>query len=400
MSANSAKAKEVISRARTKLLSSHPFYGYIACRLKLREITEFPDGSPLPTMATDGIHLFYNPDFTASLSKQQALGAIAHETEHVYLKHVPRGMDIVKDDRMWPIAQIAMDMAINPHLKDGGFELIEGAVFPEQKYWSDSFENHYKRLSKNVKNISVSLTGKDGSGKGSCAGSRPLKGANGQELTQAERAQIESDMQMTIMNAGSFAKAAGKLPADIERLLGEMRKPKVAWQDVLRRFMLAPAKNDYRMTPPNRRYIWQNLYLPTLRSETVGDVLLVIDGSGSTHHIFPQFISEFASILLDVRPEKLHVMVWDTECSWMQSYDSYNDETRDSLSKNRFGAGGGSVFTDTFEYFARETGVTPQIAIVLTDMEIYFPEEPDYPVLWVATEDIEGPFGETVRIEI
>lgn len=388
MANNSALAKDVIHRGNTRLLSTHPFYGFISCHFKLRE------ENSQPTMATDNVHLFYNTDFVTKLTKPQVVGGLAHESMHVYLKHIIRGMDIVKDEAHWPIAQVAMDMAINPVLKDAGFELIEGAVYPPKEHWNESFEQHFKRLLKSAKKVPVGCGG-------GCSGAKPMPGGSGKEASPAERAAADAEMDTLIMNAASFARAAGKLPADIERAINALRAPKVQWQDVLRRFMQATAKNDYRMLPPNRRYIHQEMYLPSLRSETVGDVLLVIDGSGSTMHVFPQFISEFASILQDVRPERLHVMVWDTRCTWMRVFDGFGEESQENLAalQSEMGAGGGSVFNDTFDYFERESGITPQVAVVLTDMEIYFPDDPGYPVMWVATEDIEGPFGDTVRIE-
>jgi hypothetical protein len=39
--------------------------------------------------------------------------------------------------------------------------------------------------------------------------------------------------------------------------------------------------------------------------------------------------------------------------------------------------------------------------VYLTDMYGTFPnKEPEYPVLWCATSDVVGPFGETLRIEV
>lgn len=409
MMKDSEKAKEAISKGKVRLLSKKPFHGYIACHLKQREVDS------MPTMATDGVHLYYNPTFTADLSKPQIEGALEHEVLHVYLKHLIRVYGLVPcvdlhytdrepdphDNCTWEIAQVAMDMAINPRMKDGGVDLIDGAVYPPKEHWDESFEQHYKRL--------VSEAKKSGRKKvhytcgGGCSGAKPMPGRDGKSKpTPAERTAADAEMQTLIMNAASFARAAGKLPADIERMIQDLRAPKVAWYDVLRRFMQSTAKNDYRMTPPNRRFVHQNLYLPSLRSEAVGRVALFLDGSGSTWHVFPQFMAEYASILLEVQPEVLDVIVWDTRPTWWRSYDNFSDETGQTIMEQmpRMGAGGGSVFTEMFTWYKEQFQADPQIAICLTDMEIYWPEAPDYPVMWVATTDIQGPFGETVRIDV
>jgi len=394
-------AVEAIRRGRVRLLSSHPFYGHLACRFKLREWAEDTiNGVPM-TMATDGEHLFYSPEFVLSLSKTQIVAALAHETTHVYLKHPLRMLDVMNDpEKDWPYAAYAADLAINPRLKDAGFDIPPNGAYPDKQYWDDAFEVHYKRLKKEAKQQKQPKCGKCGGG---CAGVQPPKGKGKGNLSAAERAKMEADIQEAVMSAANFARAAGKLPADIERMIADLRAPKISWKDVLRRFMTATTKNDYRMMPPNRRYIHQGIYLPSLRSDAVEDVLLIIDGSGSTYNVFPQFISEFASVLLDVRPERLHVMVWDTRCTWHREFDGYSDESQKSLAELQpeMGAGGGTVFTECFDWFAKETGITPQVGIVLTDMELFgeWPADPSYPVLWVASTDIVGPYGETVKIE-
>ena len=51
-----------LQKARTTLLLDHPFFGSLLFRLKGRE------SRSIKTMATDGISLFYNPDFVDTLN--------------------------------------------------------------------------------------------------------------------------------------------------------------------------------------------------------------------------------------------------------------------------------------------------------------------------------------------
>lgn len=140
MADNSYLAKEMIYAARTRLLMTHPFYGRLAQRFKLRET---PDQ---PTMATDSVSLFYNADFVVKQSKAGLVAVLAHEVEHVYRNHVPRMMRLIPNWENNPqgvsLAQIAADMAVNPPLKDGGFELPGDAVYPEKDFWDDTLEGH------------------------------------------------------------------------------------------------------------------------------------------------------------------------------------------------------------------------------------------------------------------
>jgi len=65
-----------LRRARTLLLLHYPFFGYLTAKLKLVE-TE-----AVPTAATDGKSIFFNPKFTKMLDPNQTLTLIAHEVGH------------------------------------------------------------------------------------------------------------------------------------------------------------------------------------------------------------------------------------------------------------------------------------------------------------------------------
>ena len=51
-----------IQKARTSLILDHPFFGSLLFRLKGRECRS------IQTMATDGVSLFYNPEFVETPS--------------------------------------------------------------------------------------------------------------------------------------------------------------------------------------------------------------------------------------------------------------------------------------------------------------------------------------------
>jgi hypothetical protein len=70
-----------LQKARTTLLLDHPFFGSLLFRLKGRE------SRSIKTMATDGISLFYNPDFVDTLNAATLCGVLAHEVLHPGLQH-------------------------------------------------------------------------------------------------------------------------------------------------------------------------------------------------------------------------------------------------------------------------------------------------------------------------
>jgi hypothetical protein len=61
-----------LTRARVQLLLLQPFFGTLCLRLKLIR-------GDLPTMATDGSKIVYNPAFVDQLKPAELEGTLAHE---------------------------------------------------------------------------------------------------------------------------------------------------------------------------------------------------------------------------------------------------------------------------------------------------------------------------------
>ena len=95
----SEEAKEKLVAARIKMLFNQPFFGNIACRLKIVDIT---DDGWCPTAATDGRHFFYNRNFVNSLNTQQVVFLVGHEIGHCIYEHFLRVGD--RDKKYWNMA--------------------------------------------------------------------------------------------------------------------------------------------------------------------------------------------------------------------------------------------------------------------------------------------------------
>jgi predicted metal-dependent peptidase len=120
-----------IQKARTALLLDHPFFGSLLFRLKGRECRS------IPTMATDGVSLYYNPEFVDTLNSATLSGVLAHEVMHPALQHHLRRSG--RDLRRW---NEACDYAINPLLLEAGLSLPEG-ILVESRFRGMSAEQIY-----------------------------------------------------------------------------------------------------------------------------------------------------------------------------------------------------------------------------------------------------------------
>jgi len=122
-----------ITRGRVQLILKQPFFGTLSLRLKLIPGT-------LPTMATDGSRIVYNPAFVDQLKPAELEGTLAHEVLHCALGHQCRRGQ--RDPELW---NVAADFAINPILIGNGFVLPAGALI-DPAFNNLSAEEIYARL--------------------------------------------------------------------------------------------------------------------------------------------------------------------------------------------------------------------------------------------------------------
>ena len=107
-----------------------------------------------------------------------------------------------------------------------------------------------------------------------------------------------------------------------ERFVKELLEPKVYWQDVLRQYFEQFARDDYNWAMPNRRYTSFGLYLPSLKSETMPDIVVYTDTSGSvSSDELNMFMSEIANMLTTFKVV-IHVVYVDSEFAGHQEFRS------------------------------------------------------------------------------
>jgi predicted metal-dependent peptidase len=145
---------------------------------------------------------------------------------------------------------------------------------------------------------------------------------------------------------------------------------------------------------PNRRHIWNGLYLPGVMREGVGEIAIAVDCSGSVNgRLLRLFEAEVCSILEGQRPQCVHVLYFDTEVHKVETY-----QAGEQVHLNPVG-GGGTDFGPCFDWL-EEHGIQPQTLVFLTDLCGTFPEiEPAYPVLWASTERRQAPFGSVIPMQ-
>lgn len=354
-----------MTTARTSLLIDAPFFGELCLRLQLIEKVDLP---PPSTMAVDGKHVYYNPEWVAKLSSEETKGVLAHETMHCVYEHMARRGG--RDPRKW---NVAGDYVINLVLTDAGFKLPAGGLL-NQAFKDMTTDQVYALLPES-----------------------PAGGAMDQVMDGApdDVETTATEWRIAVVQAATAAKMAGKLPDSLSRLVDELVTPKVDWRDQLRRFITEKSKDDYSWMRPNRRYLAHNLFLPGLFSENMGHLAVAIDTSGSIDQAtLNAFGSEITAAWNSARPTQLTTIYCDARVNHVDTFD-----LGDQLHFDMHG-GGGTDFNPPFNY-VEEHAIKPVCFVYLTDGYGPFPSSPpDYPVLWVMTTDVTPPWGEVIRIQL
>lgn len=368
------------SRNKEEARGASAFFSTLALRM-----TRTPDES-IPTAATDGKNLRYNPGFIVSLPDDELIGVIVHEVMHIANKHhCRRGQ---RHPGRW---NIAIDLAINSLLRDAGIPLPSCGVYPGEGAFVDfpkglSGEAYYPMIPEDMGG------GEPGSDPGGCGG--VVDPGDGSDAAMAES---EADTSVAVAQAHSAAKLRGKSPAFIDRLVEAALEPIVDWRRVLADFLTKQAKNDYRWTPPNRRHVHQGLYLPSIAGEELGEVVIAFDTSGSIgQDEMARFASEIQGIL-DAFSCKVTILYHDCVVAGVQEWRS--DEGSLKLDPK---GGGGTSHVCVFEWLKAHPEVEPVCMVCFTDLYTEFPKQgPDFPVLWCVhngPEKPSAPFGQCVVV--
>jgi predicted metal-dependent peptidase len=392
-----------IQKARTALVLDHPFFGSLLFRLKGRE------SRSIKTMATDGVSLYWNPEFAETLNAATLAGTLAHEVMHPALHHHVRRSG--RDPKRW---NIACDYAINPLLIDAGLSLPEGVLL-DNRFRGMSAEQIYNVLETESESDQGSddeenkrESGGDGARDesprqgGSDSPSAPeTEGGIGQvldaPLPDDETPTIEEQVRewhVAVNQATAVARQAGKVPAGLDRTLEGTAEAAVNWRELLRRLWSDTIPADYSWLRPNRRHLWTGLYLPGVVREGAGEVAIAVDCSGSVSaRQLRLFEAEARSILDGQHPARVYVLYFDAVVHKVETY-----EAGQRIDLNPVG-GGGTEFGPCFEWLD-ERGIQPQTLIFLTDLYGSFPPSaPPYPVLWASTGGRNAPFGQVIPMQ-
>ena len=381
---STADFAQLISASLLRLRMKSPFFGTLAM------FARFIPSATIPTAATDGRDIFFNPQFLTSLPKAQQDGVLLHELIHAALLHSLRLKE--REPQLW---NIAADIVVNGMiLQQHGIELPPDGL-RDAKLEHLSVEEVYELLRAaparhQLKDLDL-LAAKDRHQSGE--GDPPTQQ---HRLDRSQQELLAAHWRDAVRQATAIARTTqwGKLPIAIEREFETIVNSQLDWKAHLWRY-LVQTPNDFQSF--DRRFIGRGLYLEALQGESVR-VYLALDTSGSVHQqTLDLFMGEVIGIL-GAYPH-LECDLYYVDC---EADGPHSIALDDPLPPPQ--GGGGTSFVPFFDR-VNETwdGHTQAICIYLTDGYGEFPiDVPVLPTLWVVTPgglDLARlPFGEAVRL--
>lgn len=346
------------------------------------------------TAYTNGVDKKYGREFISKLTDAELRGLILHENLHVALKHIPRFKKEFKDNAQ--AINVATDYAVNDvimNLKDRDLcHLPKGGLY-DAKYHNWSVREIYEDLKKQQKQ------NKD-SGQGESLGETLDEHdfENAQNMTDEEAKEMSSKIDKALREGGILA---GRMGAKIPRVIGDMLEPKVDWREVLREFVNNATKgsDEYTWRKFNKRQMANDIYLPSMENESIGELIVAIDTSGSIGgEELTEFASELASICSVATPSKVRVLWWDTEVHGEQVFLPEHYLNIKELLKPQ--GGGGTKVSCVSEYVNKQR-VEAEAIVVFTDgyLESDITWNVKCPTLWLVTQNssFQAPSGKVIK---
>jgi len=317
----------------------------------------------LPTACTNGRDEMYGREFVDGLTDAEFRFVILHECFHKMYRHLSTWKHLWDKDRSK--ANQACDYAINVKLYDteayrnGWISMPKGGLLDEKYRGMDT-----KQIWDLLPEDEQGGQGGNGTGNGSHGGFDEHDWEGAKEMSAEEAGELAKEIDEALRQG---AVLAGKVGSGGDRLIGELLETKKNWKELLRDYVSATcAGKDYSTwRKPNRRYVGMDMLMPSSISESVGELVLAIDMSGSIfQQILNNFFTEVKGVCDQVHPSKVHIIYWDTEVC---KHEIYMDKDVDDIVKSTKPAGGGGTMVECVPQFLNEHGIKPECVIVLTD---------------------------------
>ena len=356
----------------------------------------------VPTACTDGRNTYYGRDYMAKQASNKRKGVILHENLHKAFRHTTVWRHLFKENPN--MANMACDYVINLMIMDGDNNFVslpDGALL-DHKYKGLDAGTVYRMIKEEAKGGTVHVkTVGDQEGKdvpvieiGNGLDEHDWESAEG--MSKEEKEALAKDVDQALRHGAILA---GKMSANVPREISDVLEAKVDWREAMREFVTSfcADKDESTWRRPSRRWIGQDVYMPSMIGESVGRIVIGIDMSGSIgDEEVGQFLGEVKKICDTVKPEGIDLLYWDTRVCQHEKYEQ--DQLDNLISSTKPRGGGGTDPQCIVDYMGKKK-IKAECAVILTDGYVgSWGEGWSCPTLWGITTDVTSEIGKTVRV--
>jgi predicted metal-dependent peptidase len=351
------------------------------------------------TACTNGRDVKYGRKFVDKLTEQELRGLILHENKHKAFRHLEIWKPLWKENPR--LANMACDYVINLMIYDSDVEgkfvkLPEGGCFDERFRGMDA-NTVYKILKQEQEKGNGGDENEDGeSGQG--GGLDDHDWESGEQMSKEEKETLVRDVDQALRQGAILA---GKMKGNVPREVTDALTPKVDWREVLREFVksVCADRDESTWRRPARRWIGQDIYMPSSISTAIGRITVAIDTSGSIDgEQISQFLGELKAICDTVKPEGIDLLYWDTAVCQHEKYDRGEF---DQILRSTKPRGGGGTDPRCITEYMKAKNMKAECVVVLTDGYVgTWGSGWPCPVLWgITTVGITAAVGKSVTIQ-
>ena len=395
--------EEKIAKAKAKLMLDHPYFGTLASALKLEKNNE------LLTFSSDGERMTYNSEYVEKLEVPEVEFMMANGAMHAVLRHQHRASG--RTNWLW---QTATDYVVNGMLVKNGmqapvyanYESKFDGMYAEEVYEMLRAEMNSDEEYASTEQQTEQITEVDDVHAENLTMQKELTEANETDNTEYDSSEnkeahnttpdienLSEEMKEHFEQIFQKLNRQGNLPQDLKFVVPEYFSHKVDWRELLYGYIASYAKSTYSFVPPNMKYLYRGIYLPSLSSDLLR-IVIAIDTSGSVDEsLLADFLGEVNSIMQSYPNYEIDVITADAK---VQSHKVFlPGENLDY----EVSGGGGTDFRPVFEYIDSYIDY-PTLLLYFTDGMGTFPvNEVSYDVMWIMPEEKEVPFGEVMVLE-
>mgnify|MGYP003129122717 FL=1 len=392
--AKAISSEDRVTKAHIRIMTSKQFCMFSGV-LSVGDVIFTED---IPTACTNGRDVMYNPKFIKTLKDKEVTFLVLHENMHKVYQQLTMWQKLFVEDAQ--LANMAADYVVNYGIHEADSH-EEKAQMPE----SALFDVKYKGMT--TKQVFDAL--KKAKAKGQLP-SPPTEGESGESFDshdwEGAKGMSEKEVKETAKQIEQALRQGeilrGKMKGNKHRGVSELLEPKVNWREQLRELITSVSK-DKDMTSfkrPHRRFIGQDIYMPSMIGESIGRILVAGDLSGSIDQATERmFLTEIIKIAQDLNPDTLELLWWDTQ---VQGHEIYRVGDYEHILQRTKPMGGGGTTVGCVNEYIKEERITPDVVIIFTDgyVENDWGGTWNYPTLWAITEkSMVSPHGKSIHVD-